>query len=334
MAVTITQASIDERGRASGGQAGDQTGGEVNIGPWYYFGQNVVLRPNSPAIADVMVTHAMALANNKNIGYDQSQRTTLYNAWRAVGWNNPGKIATPCECDCSSMIAADAISAGLNVSPNCYTANLRAALLATGKFTALTAGKYLVSSDYIQKGDIILAEGKHVVIANNSGSKADPTPQPAKKPIFYGVTKMALNVYRNRPNWIDTKKDIAANTIVYCYATYNDNKPHYDGCGTWVWWAINPECTEWVVYTNRIVRNYVYATGTALQKLNVYDSPVPPQKKVGEIDKGATVKCYATTNDKTPHYDGQPYWSWWRITPLLDTPKYVVATKRIKANKT
>lgn len=332
MAVTITQASIDERGRASGGQAGDQTGGEVNIGPWYYFGQNVILRPTSPAIADVMVAHAMAIARNKYVGYDQGQRTTLYTAWKKVGWSNPDKITTPCECDCSALIAACAISAGLKVSPDCYTGNLRAALLATGKFKAFTAEKYLKSSDYIVKGDVILAEGKHVVIANSSGSKASTPAAPEKKPLFYGYTRQRLNVYRNKPNWVDTGEDLAKGVLVYCYATYSEKKAHYDGRNVWVWWAINPECTQWVVYTGRIDRNKVLFTGTALQGLNVYDSPVKPQKKVAELPKGATVNCYATKNDSTAHSDGQPYWVWWRITPLLEAPKWVVYTKRIKRN--
>lgn len=37
-------ASIDENGKATGGQKGDQTGREVRTGNWYSFGQTVVLR--------------------------------------------------------------------------------------------------------------------------------------------------------------------------------------------------------------------------------------------------------------------------------------------------
>ena len=37
MSIKCGWASIDERGRASGGKAGDQTGVEVKIGNWYYF---------------------------------------------------------------------------------------------------------------------------------------------------------------------------------------------------------------------------------------------------------------------------------------------------------
>ena len=44
MSVLCGYASIDERGKISGGKAGDQTGREVKTAPWYSFGQNIVLR--------------------------------------------------------------------------------------------------------------------------------------------------------------------------------------------------------------------------------------------------------------------------------------------------
>ena len=43
MAVIIGHASIDERGRANSGQAGDQTGREVCTRNWYNRGWTVLL---------------------------------------------------------------------------------------------------------------------------------------------------------------------------------------------------------------------------------------------------------------------------------------------------
>ena len=45
-------ASIDERGRVSGGAAGDQTGREVKVGEWYNFGQTVGLRIKNRGLAN------------------------------------------------------------------------------------------------------------------------------------------------------------------------------------------------------------------------------------------------------------------------------------------
>ena len=100
----ICHASHDENGYYYGGKAGDQTGTEVCIREWYNRPWNVVLRPvirkTAWAIADAMEQ----AAKNENIGYDQNQRESLYNEAEKVGFDL-SKITTPCECDCSSLIA-------------------------------------------------------------------------------------------------------------------------------------------------------------------------------------------------------------------------------------
>lgn len=149
-----------------------------------------------------------------------------------------------------------------------------------------------------------------------------------RDPIAYGYSKVGLNVYKGKPNFVDTNKDIPANTLVYCYGTFNDGKPHYDGTKEWVWWAINPEFTEWVVYTNRITRNKVFAKGVMIAGLTSYKTP--NGSTTGRFyPMGTEVKCYGTFKDGITHSDGYS-WVWWRITPLLDTPEWLVATKRIK----
>ena len=71
-------ASQDERGRASGGKAGDQTGREVKTGSWYNFGQNCVIRFKKADEGRKFARVIKSLCNNDCVGYDQSQRTTLY----------------------------------------------------------------------------------------------------------------------------------------------------------------------------------------------------------------------------------------------------------------
>lgn len=73
MSVKCGWASIDERGRASGGKAGDQTGVEVKIGNWYYFRQNLILRFKDRSKAKKAAQICRGIANNNNVGYDQNQ---------------------------------------------------------------------------------------------------------------------------------------------------------------------------------------------------------------------------------------------------------------------
>ena len=70
-------ASIDERGRASGGAAGDQTGREVKVGAWYNFGQTVGLRFKNRELAKRAASVMKAICLNDHVGYDQGGRASI-----------------------------------------------------------------------------------------------------------------------------------------------------------------------------------------------------------------------------------------------------------------
>lgn len=85
MSVKIGHASIDENNKISGGAAGDQTGKEVCVRDWYNKSWNCVIRPKDKEVAE-KIAKAMEQACASNyIGYDQSQRTTLYTQAKACG---------------------------------------------------------------------------------------------------------------------------------------------------------------------------------------------------------------------------------------------------------
>lgn len=176
MAVIIGQSSIDERGKAAGGVAGDQTGREVGIRNWYAQKWSVLLRPKDAGVAERMARACEAGCRNDNIGYDQNQRNTLRAKARAAGWDLSA-ITTPCECDCSSFMSVCAEAAGVDMS-GAYTgsnapvtANMRSRFKATGAFDVLTDSKYLTKSDYLMRGDILVYEGHHTVMVLSNGEK-------------------------------------------------------------------------------------------------------------------------------------------------------------------
>lgn len=178
MAVTIGHASIDERGKASGGKAGDQTGKEVCTRPYYDRSWIGVYRPKNTTIANKIASTMEAICANNNIGYDQGQRTTLFEQAKKVNWNI-SKITTPCECDCSSAIAVCVNAAGLPISKDIYTGNQRNALMGTNQFLEYTDPKYLKSDSYLKRGDILLAKGHTVVVLSNGvAAGKNPTPKP------------------------------------------------------------------------------------------------------------------------------------------------------------
>lgn len=161
-------ASQDERGRAFGGKAGDQTGKEVKVGYWYNFGQNCVIRFKNADEGRKFARVVKALCNNDCVGYDQSQRTTLYEELKKQGFNY-AKLKTKCETDCSAMIAAALACIGIKISKNAWTGNLTALCRTTGKFTFHTDAKYLTSDKYLKTGDIILNTASHVITALEDG---------------------------------------------------------------------------------------------------------------------------------------------------------------------
>ena len=136
MAVTIGNARISEFGTVNG-KRGDQTGKEVMTqsfasgGKWEYC-----IRPKSATVAQ-KIAHAMVQAcKNNNIGYSQTDRTSLSQAAAKVNYDI-SKVGK-CNCDCSALVAVCVNAAGIHVSPYMYTGNELALLKQTGKFTIIT----------------------------------------------------------------------------------------------------------------------------------------------------------------------------------------------------
>lgn len=183
----IANCGSDENGKYSGGAAGDQTGKEYRVKAWYSRPWNYVLRYPDAEIGEKIAKTAKNAANNANIGYDQSQRLTFYNALKAADWK-ASAIKTKCEADCSASTAAIVIAVGhreslpklQKVSPSCTTSNLRSALKTAG-FNVLTDSKYLKSDAYLLPGDILLREGHHVAINLDKGAKAGEKAETSKK---------------------------------------------------------------------------------------------------------------------------------------------------------
>ena len=194
MSVRIGHASIDERGNAAGGAAGDQTGKEICMRDWYNKGWVVLLRAKDPAVRKKIAESCIAACNNENLGYDQGGRNTGLQEAKKVSWDF-SRITAKAEFDCSSLASACVEAAGVNVwdggnAPT--TRTLEKVLTATGAFEALRAAKYLSGTDYLLEGDILLKPGFHVVMVLDDGENAasDGTVHTAKTeivPVYYSV---------------------------------------------------------------------------------------------------------------------------------------------------
>lgn len=169
MAVTIGHACIDERGKAHGGSAGDQTKKEVYSRTWYSKPWHTVFRPKSSDVAEKIAKAMEQACANNNIGYDQYQRTTLFTKAKAEKWDI-SKITEKCETDCSALVAVCCNAAGVTVSKDMYTGNEKSLLTKTGAFTVYTASKYTDSSANLKRGDILLGNGHTAVVLSNGSN--------------------------------------------------------------------------------------------------------------------------------------------------------------------
>jgi len=182
MAVLVGSARADERGKITGGSAGDQTTKEVSTQNWYLHKKGwVVIRPKEKTQALKIAEAMKAACANNNIGYNQARRYTLYNAIKNKGFN-PAACDTKVETDCSALVRVCCNYAGIKVG-DFNTSSERAVLSKTGAFVILTDKKYTTSSDYLEAGDILVTATKgHTVVVLNNGPKAqskDPEPKAA-----------------------------------------------------------------------------------------------------------------------------------------------------------
>jgi hypothetical protein len=225
MATKIGHAHSDESNKARGGKAGDQTLREVVIQDWYRGGWTSVFRAKDTKVAEKIAKTMELSCENNNIGYDQNQRTTLYEKAKILKWD-VSKINEKCECDCSSLVAVCVNAAGIKISKDMYTGNQKKVLSATGRFEILEESKYLAESSRLRRGDILLGPGHTAVVLTSSNS--EPTIEGAKsfsKSYIgtYSVTATKLNVRCGAGVSKSILRVIPKETKVKCYGYYTKN---------------------------------------------------------------------------------------------------------------
>lgn len=199
MAVYQGGASIDENGRAVGGKAGNQRE-ELRIRKWYIHSKQwVILRAKDTKVRRLIADAMRAAVENRKIGYDQNQRTTLYNYVKQFGFD-PSRADIPVETDCSALVRVCVLYAFrkcgiLTDVPNFRTPTEAAALMATGQFVKLDTREYTANTrgDYLLEGDIAVTRTQgHTVVVLNDGAKASSGAQADKPVLSKGDTGAAV----------------------------------------------------------------------------------------------------------------------------------------------
>lgn len=172
--VKVGSARIDENGNISGGRAGDQTKREVATEPYYSHPKGwYMLRAKDTEVAKKIGQAMCESCSNDNIGYSQSDRYGVITNLKVYG--RIAKIAVKTNADCSSLVRACCIQAGINVG-DFNTASEVAVLERTGAFNKAVA---VIPSTKLQAGDILVTRSKgHTVIVTESDNKSEDKPKP------------------------------------------------------------------------------------------------------------------------------------------------------------
>ena len=247
MAIKIGHASIDERGKATGGAAGDQTKKEVCTRTYFIASWDAVLRPKSAEVAEKSAKFVEQACANDNVGYDQWGRNSLFAEAKKVNFDC-SKITVKCECDCSSLMHVAVLAAGVNItygSNGFTTRTMVNRLEETGAYEKLIDSKYLESDKYLKRGDILVNIGSHTVMVLENGDgvvsvDAKPVVTPTKKGEIYKMNTLKKGSKGNDVTIFESimkkmgyyKGEI---DIVFgngCVAACNAFQEDYPECGT------------------------------------------------------------------------------------------------------
>lgn len=189
--IIIGHASIDERGKSSGGQAGDQTKKEVCTRSYYLHKKGwYLLRPKNITHANAIAKSMLRACNNDNIGYDQSNRLGI------IKYGTNSSVKT--ECDCSSLVR-QCVKEGTGVDAgNFNTSTEKSMLLSTGLFeSAIT----VTSSTTLYNGDILVTKTKgHTVIVISGNPRI--TTDTACSYLMKGDSGIEVKTLQNNLNYI------------------------------------------------------------------------------------------------------------------------------------
>ena len=178
MNIQIGHAVMDELGKTIGAVPGDQTGKEIAISTWYAKNKSgrvwrYYLECTDAAMAERAAQYMEQICADSAFGYSQG-KTQRWDGYRSIKANGGVVSGAHGDFDCSTLVISCYILAGLRMEPDGYTGNIRAKLLATGKFKSYSDSAHLSSDKLAKRGGIYLRNG-HTLMALGDGSDAGST---------------------------------------------------------------------------------------------------------------------------------------------------------------
>lgn len=220
MGLKVGSARIDERGKITGGQAGDSTGKEVMQQDYYMHKKGwYCFRPKDIDKANGIAQSMIDACNNNNIGYDQNQRNGVINLVKKGTRIKDIKVKT--ECDCSALVRACCYENGIDTG-DIRTINMPIILAKTGKFENKIN---VTSKTVLYNGDILVTKtsGHTVIVTSGNPRKKDITEYYPKCTSKYISIVEALKSIKVDSSFSNRKKIAKKNNIKLYIGTAKQN---------------------------------------------------------------------------------------------------------------
>ena len=221
---------MDELGKTIGAVPGDQTGKEIAISTWYAKNKagrvwQYYLECTDAAMAERAAQYMEQICADSAFGYSQG-KTQRWDGYRAIKVNGGMVSGARGDFDCSTLVISCYILAGLDIAPDGYTGNLRAKLLATGKFKSYSDSAHLSSDKLAKRGGIYLRSG-HVLMALEDGGGAGGTAHISDLTIVGEIIVDEIN------KWCNVRSGPGMEYTIIGKAKKNDNYSVYGVVEDW-----------------------------------------------------------------------------------------------------
>lgn len=200
--IKLVHSSISENGDSGWNgkaKAGDSTGKEVCRRDWYVKPWLAVIRHPNADVAARAARIACRLADSNLVGYDQSERNTLYKALKTYDFDVDKYILSKSrtECDCSSFVYAvyACLMPAIRYDGNAPATSEMVKIYTQWGFTVYTDSKFANDPEKLRPGDIVVKPGSHTAIVYD-----DETPPPGDTLVTYSsdidkaLTALAIDV--------------------------------------------------------------------------------------------------------------------------------------------
>ena len=173
MNIRIGHAVMDELGKTIGATPGDQTGKEIAISTWYAKNKagrvwKYYLECTDSAMAERAAQYMEQICADDAFGYSQG-KTQRWDGYRSIQANDGVVSGARGDFDCSTLVISCYILAGLDMAPDGYTGNMRAKLIATGKFKSYSDSAHISTDKLAKRGGIYLRNGHTLMALEDSG---------------------------------------------------------------------------------------------------------------------------------------------------------------------